>query len=76
MTDHYGMALYQVLGKSVANALKMNSEEKFNSSIMLMILSIYATSGIKITVDVHKISSRLYRLCCQTKGLRGAVTTY
>ena len=53
MTDHYGMALYQVLGKSVANALKMNSEEKFNSSIMLMILSIYATSGIKITVDVH-----------------------
>ena len=70
MTDNYGIALYQVLGKSVANALRMNSEEKFNSSIQLMILLIYSTSGIKMRVDVHEISSRLYRLCCQTGGLR------
>lgn len=36
MTYHIRMALFQVLSKSVANALRMKSEEKFHSSIQFI----------------------------------------
>ena len=64
MTSHYGMTLFQVLGKSVANALRMKSEEKFDSFI-LFIEKVNDTfdilnSDIKMRVDGHVISSRWY----------------
>ena len=82
MTYHYGMTLFQVLRNSVANALRMRSEEKFDSSILFIekvndtfdILN--SNSVIKMRGDGHVISSRWYWPHRKNGGLRWAATAF
>ena len=76
MTYHYGMTLFQVLSNSVAKALRIKSEEKFDSSILFIekvndtfdILN--SNSVIKMRGDGHVISSRWYWPHRKNGGLR------